>query len=35
MFVKRNRAYSKGDSYENTGIFVTAASFVNVKEGKE
>ena len=35
MFLKRNRAYSKGDSYENTGIFVTAASFVNVKEGKE
>ena len=35
MFVNRNRAYSKGDSYENTGIFVTAAIFENVKEGKE
>ena len=35
MFVNRNRAYSKGDSYENTGIFVTAAIFENVKERKE
>ena len=34
MFVNRNRAYSKGDSYENTGIFVTAAILENVKEGK-
>ena len=30
-----NRAYNKGDSYENSGIVATAAIFENVKEQKE
>ena len=35
QFVKRNRAYNKGDSYENAGIIATAAIFKIVKERKE
>ena len=31
-FVKRNRAYNKGDSYENAGTVATAAIFENIKE---
>ena len=27
-FIKRNRAYNKGDSYENAGIVATAAIFI-------
>ena len=34
-FVKRNRAYNKGDSYENAGTVATAAIFENIKERKE
>ena len=34
-FFKRNRTYSKGDSYENAGIIATAAIFKIVKERKE
>ena len=28
-FVKRNRAYNKGDSYENAGYVAAAAMFEN------
>ena len=34
-FVKRNRAYNKGDSYENARTVATAAIFENIKERKE
>ena len=34
-FVKRNRAYNKGDSGENAGIVATAAIFENAKERNE
>ena len=34
-FVKRNRAYNKGDSYENAGIVTIAANFDNVNKRKK
>lgn len=34
-FVKRNRAYKKGGSYEIAGIVAIATIFENVKERKE
>ena len=33
-FVKRNRAYNKGDSYENAGYVAAAAIFENEKNEK-
>ena len=33
-FVKRNRAYNKGDSHENAGYVAAAAMFENEKNEK-